>query len=264
VFCQHADKRQGIGVLEVIQTGATALVFTVSDGSYKNTYGTAAWMIGTEERDRLLAGKVICPGGPDDQSSYRSELTVLYAMMTVVFHLCQFYHITEGQVEICCDGASALTTAFDKGPFLSHYIPDYDLIGAIYALRKSSTIQWSHRHVKGHQDNYSSDLDIWAQCNVDMDAKAKSFLATTQRSARHYDVEGEPWQVWLQDSKITNNMQAKIYSWVQQEDSLKYWESKQDTADSVKHVDWSAIGSTMKQLPRSRRVFMSKHVAGMC
>jgi hypothetical protein len=59
-------------------------------------------------------------------------------------------------------------------------------------------------------------------------------------------------------------MQAKIYSWVQQEDSLKYWESKQDTADSVKHVDWSAIGSTMKQLPRSRRVFMSKHVAGMC
>jgi hypothetical protein len=263
-FVNMQIKDDGIGVVEVIQTGATASVFTVSDGSYKNTYGAAAWTIGTEERDGLLAGKVICPGGPDDQSSYRSELTGLYAMMTVVFHLCQFYHITEGQVEICCDGASALTTAFDKGPFLSHYIPDYDLIGAIYALRKSSTIQWSHRHVKGHQDNYSSDLDIWAQCNVDMDAKAKSFLATTQRSARHYDVEGEPWQVWLQDSKITNNMQAKIYSWVQQEDSLKYWESKQDTADSVKHVDWSAIGSTMKQLPRSRRVFMSKHVAGMC
>ena len=118
--------------------------------------------------------------------------------------------------------------------------------------------------MKGHQDTYSSDLDIWAQRNVDMDAKAKSFLATTQRSARHYNVEGEPWQVWLKDSKITNNMQAKIYSWVQQEDIVKYWESEQDTADSVKHVDWSAIGSTIKQVPRSRQVFVSKHVAGMC
>jgi hypothetical protein len=88
-------KDDGIGVVEVIQTGATASVFTVSDGSYKNTYGAAAWTIGTEERDGLLAGKVICPGGPDDQSSYRSELTGLYAMMTVWFVTCVNFTISQ-------------------------------------------------------------------------------------------------------------------------------------------------------------------------
>jgi hypothetical protein len=37
-------------------------------------------------------------------------------------------------------------------------------VGAIYTLRRASKIVWSFRHIKGHQDDHSTDLDVWVQC----------------------------------------------------------------------------------------------------
>jgi len=256
--------QDGRELATAIQTGATASVIAISDGSFKNTYGTAAWTIGTVEQDGLLAGKVVCPGGEADQSSYRSELMGLYAMLVAIHHLCIFYDIKEGQVEIGCDGSSALTTVFEWGPYLAHDTTDFDLVGAIHAIRKVSCITWSYRHVRGHQDDYSSELDVWAQRNVNMDSKAKAHLAVAQHTERHYDIEGEPWQVWIKHNKVTANIQMKLYACVQEIDSIKYWEAKQEQPDSLQVVDWVSIGRAMAKIPRTRRGFITKHVAGMC
>jgi hypothetical protein len=114
--------QDGRELAKAIQTGASASVIAISDGSFKNTYGTAAWSIGTVEQEGLLAGKVVCPGGEKDQSSYRSELMGLYVMFVTIHHLCMFYGIKEGQVEIGSDGSSALTTVFLNEAPTSHTI----------------------------------------------------------------------------------------------------------------------------------------------
>jgi hypothetical protein len=125
---------EGKELLEALKTGMSASVMAVSDGPFKDTYGTAAWTIGTEENGAIITGKAICPGGQEDHSAYRSELTGLYSIMVVTHQLCLFYGVEEGQVEVGCDGSSALQTAFGRDPVLTSDIPDFDIVGAIYCL----------------------------------------------------------------------------------------------------------------------------------
>ncbi len=48
-------------------------------------------------------------------------------------------------------------------------------------------------------------------------------------------------------------------------DSLTYWHSKPDIKDDVTStVDWEAIEKSLQRSKRARRVFITKHVAGMC
>jgi hypothetical protein len=155
-------KNDGKDLADAIVSGSDVSIIAVSDGSFKDTFGTAAWTIGTETEEHLIAGKAICPGGPDHQSSYRSELTGLYAILAITNQMCLYFDIKEGHIEIGCDGQSALQTAFEYEPILSADLPDFDILGAIYYLRKQSRITWSFRHVKGHQDEQGIDLDLWA------------------------------------------------------------------------------------------------------
>jgi len=162
--------------------------------------------------------------------AYRSELTGLYRILAVVNQLCKFYGIEEGQVEVGCNGSSAL-----------------------------------YRHVKGHQDDLSDDLDLWIQRNVLMDSHAKGHLGRARQSPRHFNIEGEPWQLWVKGAKVTADITSAIYSAVHDRESEEYWSSKHHILlDSLKEVDWQLIGTTMKSLPRARRTFLTKHVSGMC
>jgi hypothetical protein len=173
--------------------------------------------------------------------------------------LCLYYDVQEGYVQIGCDGLSALQNAFDKGPLLPTDYPDYDL------FKENLQVSWTHKHVKGHQDDLSEDLDQWVLLNVQMDKIAQQFLQQAVVSSRHYDIKGELWQLWVKGSKITTNLQQYLYEAVQSGTSEEYWASKPNTStESIKSVDWRTIGSAMKTQPRARRVFFSKHIAGMC
>jgi hypothetical protein len=226
--CTHslAIKNDGKDLADALLFGLSATIMAVSDGSFKDLYGTAAWTIGTDENEHIVSGRAICSGGPASQSAYRSKLTGLYAILAVLHQACLYFDVQEGNVQIGCDGLSALQHAFEREPFLPTDFPDYDLLGAIYHLRKISKVTWSHRHVKGHQDDHSTELDQWASLNVQMDAQAKSFLPQASWSPRHYDIEGEPWQLWIQGSKITKEVQTQLYAAVYSSTSEAYWVSK--------------------------------------
>jgi hypothetical protein len=119
--------------------------------------------------------------------------------------------------------------------------------------------------VKGHQDNVSADPDIWAQRNVLMDKKAKEHLPVAQRSARHFNVDEEPWQLWVEGVKVTKNILPTIYSAIHTPTSVEYWAQKHlIPPDIIKKVDWQMIGRSMHSLPRTRRIFITKHTSGMC
>jgi hypothetical protein len=70
----------------------------VSDGSFRDAYGTAAWVIEGDNHVGRIVGRVISPGGGLDQSPYRSELTGIYAVMKFIGKLCEFYNIVEGSI----------------------------------------------------------------------------------------------------------------------------------------------------------------------
>jgi hypothetical protein len=98
-----------------------------------------------------------------------------------------------------------------------------------------------------------------------MDSRAKSHLQVAKQAPRHHNIEGEPWQLCVQGEKLTKDIQGSIYSAVHNRELWQYWETKRDIdPDGLQMIDWPAIGKAMQALPRSRRVFISKHVSGMC
>ncbi len=57
---------------------------TVSNGSFRSTYGTAAWVIEGNNSMGWIVGRVISLSSGTDQSPYRSELAQIYAGMKFV------------------------------------------------------------------------------------------------------------------------------------------------------------------------------------
>jgi hypothetical protein len=233
-----------------IKAGLTGNIKAISDGSFKDTWGTAAWTIGITEHEQYISRRVVCPGGADAHSSYLSELTGLYVILAIMNHFCEYYQIDDGSIEIGCDGLSALQTSFDQGLNLLSDIPDYDLIGAIYHMRKTSKVLWSYRHVKGHQDDEGSDLDDWEKQNVKMDAWAKQHLSVASTTPRHYNILGEPWQLWVDGRKVTSKIQECTYSAVHRPESEQFWSREVERSDNLSLMDWPSIGHAMKKSPQ--------------
>jgi hypothetical protein len=199
-WCLH--KLQVCNSQEVADSFREASVMVVSDGSYKDTFGTAAWILLAEDTGAYIQGCVLCPGAEADHSSYRSELAGIYSVLTVARKLCDFYNITEGCLKIGCDGLSAINTSLHTEPILTTDGSNFDLIAAIYTIRRALPIAVIPHFVKGHQDNTPDPLDIWAQLNVQMDALAKQHLQFAVNAPRHFSVLGEPWQFWVKGQKV--------------------------------------------------------------
>lgn len=249
-------------LLEALKDG-TAMA--ISDGSYKDTFGTAAWTIGNQETASIIAGKAVCPGAACDHDAYRGELAGIYSIMVIMERFCDNHNIKDCAIEIGCDGKSSLETALEKGTKLFRDIPSFDLVAAIMQLHRNSPLTWTSRFVKGHQDDEGHDLHSWATRNVLMDLWAKQQLAVAKSSPRHFSDKGEPWQLWVAGRKLTSNISNQIYLAVHRADGISYWQSKPEVSAEVTNtVDWVAIGHTMKGVVRGRTVFVSKHMSGMC
>jgi len=154
----------------------------------KDSSGTVSLVIeGVDKVGRLRADNVV-PGSPDDQSVYRNELAGLYGIVLAVSLVCKVHGVTGGQVEIGCDGLSALQQSFhpDNIPN-APTAPQFDLICAIRRVAKQCPVVWLPRHFDGHQDNHlTAILDRHALSNIEMDvgAKALMFFASTDSRSR--------------------------------------------------------------------------------
>jgi hypothetical protein len=113
----------------------------VCDGSFKEAFGTAAWVLKTGEAARRLSGCCIVPGSGDDHGSYRSELTGLYTSAQLVRILCQYYSIKSGGIEMRCDGESPLNRIAKLHWTTRATEAHYDLIAATQAVMRQCPIQ---------------------------------------------------------------------------------------------------------------------------
>jgi hypothetical protein len=95
----------GIRVAQAIRDG-TAIA--ISDGSFKEDFGTSALVIEASDSTNNIITVNAVPGNLANQGSYRSELASIFGQITLVNALCNVHGITQGSIECGCDGAGAL------------------------------------------------------------------------------------------------------------------------------------------------------------
>jgi hypothetical protein len=239
-YCNIPNDRQAIAA--AIKRRST---IAVSDGSYKNQYGTAAVIIEGDTSLHRIIAKVITPGGAQDHSSYRSET------LTIINHLCAFHNIHEHQV------FSNNSTSSDVAVF--------DLVSAARKAWLTSLVNWITRHVEGHKDKDPMHrLDCWESLNVEADNLARDFLAIARNKPRHNRLSLEPWSIWYQGQKVLNIKQS-VYDIVHSSAAREYWRAKDKVhKDTIDLVDWEVVQKALKEVPRLRKNFIIKHTMGMC
>ena len=241
-------------------------VVAVSDGSFKESHGTASWRISLRGKEDYFLGSVIVPGSPVCQSAYRSELAGIYgiciSLLTIQKHYgCLIF------AEIGCDGLSALQTCQDSSDTINPNIAHFDLIYAIRFLTREIKGGLSWRHIKGHQDdNRSAVLDIWAQYNIQMDSAAKEFWSSTSSieiNARPNRIYGEPGIVWIHESKISINLKDTIFQHLGSIKAVPKWERHFHWEEGEgRRIHWQILGLAVKRVKLSRQIWITKTTSG--
>jgi hypothetical protein len=88
----------------------------VSDGSFKDSAGAAAFCIVSPKTGSYLQGSHTVQGPGTSQSAYHSELLGILGIQRLATLLQKQYNITHGSIEAACDGLSALRQSFFHGP----------------------------------------------------------------------------------------------------------------------------------------------------
>jgi Zn-finger nucleic acid-binding protein len=237
----------------------------VSDGSFKNKHGTAAWILKISE-DRYIHGGAIAPGPPESQCAYRSELTGLYGIAFTIWYLETNLGWTSN-ITVGCDGLSALQQVSRTSDFINPNTPHFDLILATRAIIARTKWSWKWVHVKGHQDATKDfqSLDEMSRLNVQMDTAAKQLWTETVLQSIDPKITGEPWRVSINNNKITSAMGRQLREFTNMTQALQYWNNKHRFGSrSASDVDWTAFGAAMQALPPTRRRWVSKTVSGFC
>jgi len=94
-FALYKTSDNGQQITDAVRHG---LCEAVSDGSYKDGSGTAAWMIQDMLSKQVLSGTTIIPGHTSDQSAYQSELGGIFSIVTMIHNICNYYNISKGMI----------------------------------------------------------------------------------------------------------------------------------------------------------------------
>jgi len=88
--------------------------YAVSDSSFKDDNGLAAWIIEGHNSTQQLVGQVRTPGHPVDHSSFRSEV----AGIVGVLYTLTFWPPCSGKpdLQLACDGLSVVKRLTNQKP----------------------------------------------------------------------------------------------------------------------------------------------------
>jgi len=89
----------------------------ISNGSFKDKQGTAAWMFydSQDPSTSIGQGKLTTPGMAESQGSYQCKLAGLYGIAVTTNTICNFHHILHGEILVICDRKWCLTTTSNHG-----------------------------------------------------------------------------------------------------------------------------------------------------
>ena len=241
----------------------------VSDGSYKDGYGTAAGCVSTgPEDDDMLYFVTSVPGVMDDQNSYRSELAGVLGVMYILEALCSTFHIQSGTITVALDGKEALNQASysNSDSPLQAGQACFDLLQPIRRLRDQLPILIKWQWVEGHQAEKGKTLDWWGNQNCIVDTLAKAYWNTCQRrgtSNNPRPLHHEPCYVIHEGTKLSRFHQPQMYNRLYGPRTLRYWQHKTHfSSERIDMIMWPAAGRAMARLPFGLQRFWLKFATG--
>jgi hypothetical protein len=90
-------------------------------------------------------------------------------------------------------------------------------------------------------------------------------MSIARRSPRHYTIVTEPWSLWMNGKKLIQDLPTTVYDIVHSDEAREHWKAKKNiSTDVINAINWDSIDTAMKETKRNRKVFISKHVSGMC
>ena len=243
-------------------------LMAVSDGSYKENLGTAAWIIETEKQDATVSGVAVSPGNGKIQSAYRSELLGLLASIEMIEIMAKKFEIKEGGYTLACDGKSALKKAIDAHPnWQSPKQQHADLLSAIATLTANSPLTISPLHVKGHQDDILpfNMLTRPAQLNVICDYNAKQEMRNISQDSEnnshsHHPLSFHP--VYYKGKLLHENISKTLYQLFSDDKLDSTWIEKERFPSACKDkIDWDVQAKALSAAPLKTRRFVCKWVS---
>ena len=136
-------------------------VIVVCDGSYdpRDHLDTAAFVIVVNKKEKKpLTAANWSPGTLSNQSAYRSKLTGVKSILSVLAILVKHYKITSGEITIDLDCDTALKTCPSNLP-LNIQQASFDLLQDIKNRIKMLPIVIECRWVEGHQKEKGKKMD---------------------------------------------------------------------------------------------------------
>ena len=265
-ICNHLQGQEHIHTLR--QRLDLDGLIAVSDGSFdrENKLGTAAWTIASMDGEIRISGGGVVPGNPSDNSAFRSEVSGILGVMTALqtmFPKCQ------GEVIVSCDGEGAVEAAFKNRESCSSTNKCFDIISRIIDLTEESMLTIIPRHVKGHQDNHSNELDVAAWLNVQMDEKAKQILHQARRLKFRPPTRLPQSQygfpvITCDGTSIASNVEKSLIHNAALADGKSWWiEKGRFNSKTWDLVDWDVIEGTMAYASFHRKRFITKWVTNM-
>lgn len=251
-------------------------LIAVSDGSFHPEYktGTAAWVITSpSNHQRRIYGNNVAPGQEHDQCPHRSELVGLLGVVRHVNKICAQYTITEGSIELACDGLEAYKAA---ARWTFHHTTDighFDIVTILHQEIRNSTLQWSFRHVKGHQDDvkHLSDIDLWGRLNMEVDLHAKAklwdhighgneriLLTPISKSLAPISIShGGVTRI------IPSHLKKQLRKFIARQTMLEYWQIHEKQVRN-EDVDMEVFHHAARNLSPYRRRWLTKWSTGIC
>jgi hypothetical protein len=244
----------------------------VSDGSCKDGFGTAAFVIEDSQYSSPQSqaiGVNTVPGSEDVNSAYRSEISGVSGVIATVESVCLAHGVTSGSIEVGLDGEQAMKACSGEWP-LSASQADYDLLQDLRAKIARSPLTWHFRWIEGHQDDKIAFdlLDRWSQLNVICDGLAKVFwnhCSVNKLWVENQAFGDENWSVWIEGKKLSHLDKQKLYELTFAERTKAYWHQKHRLPhESIVSINWDACSEAMSKLPFGKRRWLLKHITGFC
>ena len=210
-------------------TNGTAI--GVSDGSFKDQFGTASWVIENARGTQRITGNVLIPGHHTDHSAYRSEIGGLYGLVLMTELMKEVWGVSGGGITLGCDGLGALYQSVDVKYFITSCKQQhFDLISGIQGYIRPSAITYTPKHIKGHQDDIIdiSKLDRWAILNIEMDFRAKDYWQQMISNQHYFDFRTNKglWTINICGKRICTYLAAFLRESIDGEAVADYWVHK--------------------------------------
>jgi hypothetical protein len=141
----------------------------------------------------------------------------MFSIIVQVALIVEYYEVQEGSIKVACNGIEALRAISQYFRTPKSGSNSFDIVAPARKYSSQSSLKWTFRHVKGHQDKPREEFEIWERLNVDCDKDAglfREWRGSQNRPSHSISFPQESWTIWKGMEKVATNIQDGLYNYI--------------------------------------------------